>query len=283
MNPRPPITRPTRHCDGEWLELRADLGALTDARLRETERRLPDLLAWNITLDAGLKFVLRPRSRLVLCAEVRATEDREEAALAQLETDLINAARGTSPDTVPAPRSPCGDPVRDTLETVCGDAGWNVTRGSGGMLHVQLDGSGALGPACVTAIGGSNPRIQAALTPYVEMAPASLLALAVLGLWCGGVLRLVRAGIDRRERQQALWIEVCLGSQPAPGDILDALTALSAAGRLAGEEARALLDPRIARAYLDLLRETLPRHFESDPSAMSATINQPTTEERKAA
>ena len=141
------------------------------------------------------------------------------------------------------------EPAVVHLAAMVTEAGWTFVQRASGRLAIDLDVPGLFCQAIVepTSLGGCRARVD--LARLGDAAADVRAALAVLLLTVVGAVRFVRAGAESAAGTMPVFIEVDIESAATSAELHRGLSALSVACRIAAREAKALLDPDVARSY----------------------------------
>jgi len=139
-----------------------------------------------------------------------------------------------------------GDP---DLASIAVEAEWPFVLRSPQRIAVDLETPGQFQQAIVEP-GAGGLRARATLVVARSLPARSRAAVSVLLLAVASLVRLVRGGVVEHDGEATIFIEVNLCADLDAAELHHALSALAVACRLAGREARALLDEEVARAYL---------------------------------
>lgn len=239
-----------------WLLLDAPLGsvALSHERLVEA----------NAQLGGGAKFALVPEDeRVHVRAELplgvgsdlaaRLLEARRGCGQAAA---LARGGREPGADSSESRGQGCGEPsgtpaAEGALDQLCEEAGWVFTRRTPGCLAVDLEETGGFSQAQLERRADGAIALTAEVDDCHPAARSCQKALAIFLLRCCGWLRLARAVGEPASDGAAPRFEVVLAADPSPGELSEALSALSVAVRFGGRELRALArSEELARRYL---------------------------------
>lgn len=151
----------------------------------------------------------------------------------------------------PADTATCTDAASGALDlpSLATDAGWPFVLRSSGRLAIDLAVSGQFHQALVEP-RAAGCRVRASLVVVVGPSARSRFALGALLLTVTGLVRMVRAGAVEQPGETMVFVETDLAKRPTAPELHHALCALAVACRMAGRETKALLDERIASAYL---------------------------------
>ena len=242
-----------------WADLTVELGG-------SAGRTNPwDALALNAVAGGAARLILRPGDAAVaLRADVpfaadgdpaprlaSACEDLRRFAIA-LETGAVgpiaDAGESSTPDARPV-SSPNHDGGVD-IAALLTEAGWPFVQRASNRIAVDLGLPDQFQQAFITPGAGERHRVRATLAVVGTPAAATRNALGVLLLTVSAVVRTARGGRINQDGESTLFFESPLDDAPAASDVDVALCAVAMACQMAGLEARALIDERIAEAYL---------------------------------
>jgi hypothetical protein len=138
------------------------------------------------------------------------------------------------------------------LASLCDEAGWPPSSRAFGHVRVAIDVPGQFLQAEVGHDDEGNIRVQVPMAEWSEdTSPACASAVALLQLRVCAAVRSARARVSIFDSQSLGLLEVGLDSDPSPGDLGHALSALSVACRMCAREAEALAgDENLAQTYL---------------------------------
>ena len=231
-----------------WLVMIAPLTCAGEPR---------ELLGKNAALPGHVKFALSPEGGLQLRAEIpldedagpliRKARDGFDAALAALAGEKCVPIANETPRPV----------SQDDLKRLCDDAGWIATPRGDDACVVELECPGAFHQATLVANGG-GVRASVPLAKCDESAADSVAATGHFLLTAAGVVRMARPILEFSEGRVIPAFEVSFSAMPAAAHLAHALSALSVACQLCGEEAKALHDTNVAGEFL-ALSKTKPR------------------------
>ena len=251
--------------DDGWIELTAPV-----------PRSLGGLLPWealvlNGRTDSPAKLVLPSGGAdLRLRAEILADEDIDVTARAQRACEgmvALAAAASAPPDDreqlAGPPTARAGEPSaaaapggRDgetgasaDLRALVVDAGWPFVLRSTNVLALDLEVPFQFQQAVLEA-GGAGCRARTVLLITRAPSAGSRAAISALLLTVAGNVRMVRAGAVSHEDEVTVFFEVNFSGGVSATELRHGLAALAVACRLAGREARVLMDERVAQAYL---------------------------------
>jgi hypothetical protein len=207
-----------------------------------------EALLRNAELTGPAKLVLPPGGRdLEIRAELPVEDGVDvDAVLRQARDSLTRAAGSETPlgtDNAAIDLGPAD------LHVLAAEAGWLFTWRSSGRIAVELDVPGQFHRAIVEP-RAAGCRARAALAVAAAPSAGPRLALAVLLLTVTGVVRMARAGATELDGDTTVFVEADLVERPSAWEFHHALSALTVACRMAGREAKALVDERVAGAYL---------------------------------
>lgn len=248
------------HTGDGWADLTVEPG-------EESARIEPwDALALNAAADGVAKLVLRPGdSAPALRADVRLAADEDpsaslSAACNELRRLAESVARHSRRADADAGGGAAGAPEADNasahphagtdIEALLTEAGWPFVQRASHRLAVDLGLPDQFQQAFITNGPGGRSRARATLAVIGSPTVATRRALGVLLLTVSALVRTARGGCSDEEGDSAVFIEAPLGESPDASDVDAALGAIAMACQMAGREARALIDERIARAYL---------------------------------
>jgi hypothetical protein len=239
--------------EDEWVWCRAPIPRA------EKFNNVDDFIWRNPRLPGGCRVVFDPRHSDVHLREDIPVVDGIDVSTAcdRAITDLVAArnvlATKGRPRTAGAGRPrPSRDVAErtDTLESICGAAGWRYAERDGGRGVVTLELAHGAVPARLDARGESNYRASAQAARYPALSEAGRRAVAVLMLTVNGIVRFVRAGIEQSADGLSAFFERRFCELPSPAVLDAALSALSVACGLCGRELQALENDDVARQYL---------------------------------
>jgi hypothetical protein len=254
---------------GRRMRLRLHVGeSWADLTVEPGEESAPtghwDALALNAAAGGMARLILRPGdSTVALRADVRLAADEDPSPrLAEACSDLrrlaesagrfarrSNADAGTA-RTQEAEGAAARQHAGADVAALLTEAGWPFVQRASHRLAVDLGLPEQFQQAFIT--NGPGGRCNARATLAVIGAPtvATRNALGVLLLTVSALVRTVRGGCVDEGGESAVFFEAPLGEAPDASDVDAALGAVAMACQLAGRESRALIDERIARAYL---------------------------------
>ena len=214
-----------------WLVMSSPAAAEADAL---------DLLARNGVLRGGVKFGRNGHTEIRV--EIPLEEDAPvAAAIREAWIGFESALSGeASPSTEP-PVAP------DSLAALCAEAGWPATPRADGSLAVELETRGAF-VQCSLEAG----RASVALASFLASEGDSSAAISALLLEAACGVRMARPVVETRDGEVRPRFEVVFAAPPDAAQLAHALSALSVAWRLCGEEAKALKKKDVAGEYLAL-------------------------------
>ncbi len=244
-----------------WADLTLDAG--------RPERMSPwDALGLNASADGAARLILRPGdSAVTLRADVPTSEDddpsgRLGAACADLRrlADRVQAAEDSSDSGADIAQMDEGVPDADAsgvdgragvdLAALLTESGWPFVQRGPNRLAVDLGLPEWFQQAFITPGAGRRHRVRAKVAVLESPTAATRGAIGILLLTVSAVLRTIRGGRRDQDGETTLFFDAPIGEAPAAGDVDAALGAVAWACQMAGREARALIDERIARAYL---------------------------------
>lgn len=253
----------------EWLELKLALGALAGGTAPGVSAGGAwEILRWNAGLAGLGRFALdgagidlRADIPLGELGEERTPIERVNQTCAELLRGLaIARGGGADPSKRGAMRGDTGEcaPTDEVTECelprLCAESGWEFTSRHGGMLAVTLDVPESFLQAHLEIRKGKGVLASVEIHNGEEsdLLPVCRDALAVMLARTAAAVRMVRPVAVESEGGIVLRLEVAYGSPPSPTELSHALSALSVGCRLAGREARALRDERLAAGYLSV-------------------------------
>lgn len=247
------------HVAESWADLTVDPG-------EQAVRTSPwDALAVNASADGAAKLILRPGDlRVTLRADVPLSPDEDPsprlAAACEdlgrlagaLERRSLVSRGGDEPPRAQDTQGPAvpDEPADVDMALLLTEAGWPFVRRTSNRLAVDLGLCDQFQQAFITPDSGRRHRVRATLAVAGTLPAATRDALGVLLLTVSAAVRLARGGCASQGEESVLFVESPLGETPAVGDVDVALCAVAMACQMAGRETRALIDERIARAYL---------------------------------
>jgi len=235
-----------------WFAVRADAEG-SDAAVVDGGamwRRLTD----DAHLEGGAKFALRPG-----CREVRVHVDIPLTGQADRLIERIDRAcrgvkgafarlAGTATDETPRV---CGEFETAAVKAWCEEAGWIASERSSGDLAVGLDVPGRSDQAVIAAAGDSELRLETLLVDYREMSPITRRALGLMLLTAADAVRLARPVGFESDDLAAVGFIADVDQAANVGELHEALSALSVACRICGNEIEAVADDETtAQQYL---------------------------------
>jgi len=240
VGPAPPIVQPVAaRVDDEWISLAASLPPRTGAVAPW------QALLQNAQLVGLARLVLRHGGREF---EIRADCPVDDGVdvdsrLREAQASVRQAGSGTRPaGEIPEP---------DTVDlgVVAEEAGWAFVRRSSGRMVVDL---GVPDQFCQAVIEPHGAGCRARVVLAMAVNPSAIVrsALAVLLLTVTASVRMVRAGATEREGQTAVFVETGVAAPVSARELHHALAALAVTCRMAGREAKALVDDRVAGLYV---------------------------------
>lgn len=247
-----------------WLHLAADAGKAGKTTAVQTAGVSKDL-AWaclqrNGTLPGGVKYALDPEGRLQIRAELPLFGDQNETDIrahlteicAGMQTASHRLPGGPAKKRLPkVTKETDGDETSCDLKALCEETGWPFTVRSSGKVVFTLDTHDGFYQATLER-RSEGVHVTAGLGTPTLASKDSRVAVAVLLLTLGGVVRMVRAAVEECDGPSAIRLEACLGRRPAGIELTHALAALSIGCRLSGREVEVLEDGEIAAEYLAL-------------------------------
>ncbi|MDQ2976156.1 MAG: hypothetical protein M3R69_12200 [Acidobacteriota bacterium] len=242
--------------DEQWLLIHAPLAA-------SAGHDAWDLLQLNAQLEGLSKFALLPgRERTYLCAEMPLDEDLDLGARLRETCDGFKAALEVLHDEKAgagtklrssAHSKLAGKNNRGDLRRLCEEAGWNFTEKSEGRLAIDLDVRGGFYQASAEERGTGGVLLSVELARNEFAADECRRALSTVLLRASGAVRLARAAIEKEEDQTLARFEANFVTAPCAAELNHALSALSVACALCGQEAKALQDEFVAKNYIKSL------------------------------
>lgn len=251
--------------DDEWIALAAP-----------SPRSLSGLPPWEALLlnsrtDGPAKYVLPPGGdELALRAEIPADEgvdvtERVQQACSGMLV-LAAAASARSADSEEAARPSAAGAgqtsvaveasgreeelsAKPDLRSLVADAGWSYVPRSTNTLTVDLEVRLQFQQAMLE-VHGAGCRARAVLLMARAPSAHSRAAIGTLLLTIAGLVRMVRAGAVSHEDEVTVFFEVDFSGGVNAVELGHGLAALGVACRVAGREARVLMDEQVARAYL---------------------------------
>lgn len=140
--------------------------------------------------------------------------------------------------------------IFDALDGVCDEAGWPCIDRDGNQGSIVLGLSSGLAPAVLEERSdGYVAKVR--LRQYRTLSDVGRRAVAVLMLSVNGIVRFVRAGIERSAEGWCAFLETRFSLLPSPSEVRHALSALTVGSRMCERELRALSDDALAQRYLD--------------------------------
>ena len=244
-----------KHRADDWL---SDEGEIDSAARpeRSTEISLETLLAWNAGLAGGAKFVVSPDRRLCVRAELPQTE---ECALPDA-TAAITAGfeqarrlwRQGGVDMLPEPLPPAVAPPAQLLQTGA-ESGWEVHANADGTLVADLEDDSGHWQARLLPLPTTGTLIMVELAAINAGSAEAREAVALLLLLAGAALRWARPAVRTTDGRAVAVFEIPLPIAPTPASTAEALSALSVACRLVGNEVSVLLHEPAAHDYLQVM------------------------------
>ena len=238
--------------DEQWLLIRAPLAVA--ARHDAWE-----LLQLNAQLEGLSKFALLPgRDGTHVCAEIPLDEEIDLGArlheICEGFTAALEALHDEKTEAGMKPGSPehlenIRKDERADLRRLCEEAGWTFTEKSEPKVAIDLDVRGGFYKASAEARETGEVLISVELARDLLAADECRRALSTLLLRASGAVRLARAAIEEKEDQTLARFEASFASAPCAAELHHALSALSVACALCGQEAKALQDEFVAKNY----------------------------------
>ncbi len=244
----------------DWLSFSATPGEVAMAIPPGPESAL-EILRWNARLPGGARFAARSGSSgLLLRADVPAMDGLLERIDLRRQVAQICAGFGEGAAlfhrSSPCP-APAGAPSRDgapgSLPAIVKDsltlAGWTLHERGPNRLAVDLDLPGVFHQALVEPLAGGI-HVQAPLLDFERLPGACVAALGSFLVSGCHVLRMARVAAVDVHKRTSLRIEAAVPDLANPLEISVALESVAAGCRVVLEEAKALQDEDIARAFL---------------------------------
>ena len=244
----------------DWLSFSAAPGEVALAVQPGPESAL-EILRWNARLPGGARFAARPgSSELSLRADIPAMDGLlERIDLRRHVTQICAGFREGAAlfhRSSPCP-APAGAPARDaepgSLPAIVKDslalAGWTLHERGPNNLAVDLDLPGVFHQALVEPLAGGL-HVHAPLLDFERLPGACVAALGKFLLSGCHVLRMARVAAVEGHERTSLRIEAEVQDLADPLEISGALESVAAGCRVLLEEAKALEDEDIARAFL---------------------------------
>jgi hypothetical protein len=259
--PRDRRARLRLHMADGWAVLTAEFG---DQAVRTNPW---EALALNGAADGEARLILRPgdvavavRAEVPLaagedpaprlasaCGDVRRLAAAVERRAAHEDGDT--PARVPREEAAPEPPSSSEQPAVD-IAALLTEAGWPFVRRASGRLAVDLELPDQFQQAFITPAADGRHLVRSTLAVAGALTPPTRNALGVLLLTVSAMVRTARGGCTDEDGESPLFFESPIGNAPSASDLDLALCAVAMACQMAGREARALIDDRIARAYL---------------------------------
>jgi len=209
-----------------------------------------EALLRNSDLAGPARLVLPPgRTDVEIRAEVPVDEGVDIDVRRREAEAFVRRAAGGIPEVDEGPAGAILGLETIDLGAVAVEAGWAFVRRSSGRIAIDLDVPDQFCQAIVEPRGaGFRARVVLALA----VSPSAFVraALAVLLLTTTAGVRLVRAGAAEREGETTVFVEAGVGAPVSAQELHHALAALAVTCRMAGREARALVDDGVAGLYL---------------------------------
>jgi hypothetical protein len=200
---------------------------------------------------AGHGIELRNRTEIHLgCAPD--VHERVSRACHELLATGDKGSRGhidSDPATAEGASRSGAEPWLDALRA----EGWAWEERDDGSLSVPLHDTGlGLRAAAESHLGGTGLSLTTEIVGAPDLTPRSRRALGLLVLQGAGRVRMVGGVTGERNGRDWAGFSVGLPPDATPGEVDHALSALSLAASSMAREARALIDPDVARRYLEL-------------------------------
>ena len=224
-----------------------------------------DALGLNAAADGVARVILRPGDTTVaLRADVPLAADEDpKPQLAAACDDLRRLAgeieRGAVDSSIDGDASSAthaqvttspGGHAGVDFAALLTESGWPFVQRASNRLAVDLGLPDWFQQAFITAGAGRRHRVRATVAVIESPTAATRDAIGILLLTVSAVVRTVRGGRLDQDGESTLCFDAPLAEFPAATDVDAALGAVAMACQMAGREARALIDERIARAYL---------------------------------
>jgi hypothetical protein len=253
-------------CDGRRVELRfhveagwAELTASLPGDLASSDPW--EALASTVRVEGVAKLSLTPGGcGIEIRADVAMGDDADPApALAAAVDDMRSLAAALAGSSGAGTVAAAGESAIDAgpasgarvdLRALVSETSWSFVERDPDRLAVDLAIPDRFQQAFITPSRSGRTLARATLAMGALPTAASRRALGVLMLTASTAIRLVRPGIVIEGADARLVVEAYLDPDPDAADLDAALGALATACRIAGREARALFDERVARIYL---------------------------------
>lgn len=241
--------------EGEWLLLDAPLpyGARTDDGWR--------LLQLNAGLVGLSKFALLPEKRTAsICAEIPLHEEIDLSARLR-ETcagfkAALNALYNERSDEQGAngPSAQSNEDAQTSfdLRQLCEEAGWNFKERAEGKLAIDLDVRGEFYQALAEKQKGQGLLISVELARGHVSNEEHRQSMASLLLKASGIVRMARPAVEGVAGQTLSRFETSFAHVPCAAELNEALSALSIARALCGQEVGAIQDVFVANNYFQV-------------------------------
>ena len=222
---------------GKWL--RVNHGLPGGARIALQDDLVPSVCA-DIVLHTDVDVAGRLRE---CCAGIRAA----------IHGVCSDGAEGPDRIGMPEPgAAPLEEGEQDSPELRMPD-GWSLTHAGDGKWTCALDVPGTFCQAEVSLTRRGAVRVSAELAAHAPWSGASRLEAALFMARTNHIIRLGRAIILESGDGAAISLECGFDALPAPQELGEALSAVSAGSLLTHSELHALKSAPIARAYLAAL------------------------------
>ncbi len=238
---------------GNWLTCRSPVPASVKTgdlwRYLEVNPRLAGRARVALSPEEG--------ALLNLCEDVPVVDGVEVAKLCAEAIENLISSRAviSKPETAAATNG--GSIPEDSLEDLCEETGWVISKRQNGEAFVDLDTQNASRRAGVETDGNGGYRLRTSVAKHKSLCDESRAALAEFLLTVNGLVRFARAGVDA-EDGVSVFYEVRFNERPSSALLDSGLSSLSVACRFCDKEALILADGTTARRYLEA-RGTAPR------------------------
>lgn len=249
-----PLQVAAQVADG-WLELDAPVSTGKKcASIKPTQ--LWNLVRWNTGLPGCAKFAVMPgrrsahlRAEIPLGDDVPLTERIGQTCRGY--TKALGRFHGSGDSSQDGRGGLCDrqdKAPQEDVKALCKAAGWEFSERRSG-LSVELDVPGGFYQATLDQRTSGGIGVSVEIVTVESPAKETCRSLGLLLLRACGIVKMARAAVHDGDKRTAVRFEVILGGCPVAAEINHALSALSVACRLCGQEARALQDEAVAREY----------------------------------